>query len=53
VCILCGSKTPQILRQVKADDDDHYILVGACSVDGLMFGEGLEMGLTEREFILV
>jgi hypothetical protein len=53
VCILCGSKTPQILRQVKADDDDHYILVGACSVDGLMYGEGLEMGLTEREFILV
>jgi hypothetical protein len=53
VCILYGSKTPQILRQVNADDDDRYILVGACNVDGLMYGEGLEMGLTEREFILV
>jgi hypothetical protein len=53
VCILYGSKTPQILRQVNADDDDRHILVGACNVDGLMYGEGLEMGLTEREFILV
>jgi hypothetical protein len=53
VCILYGSKTPQILRQVNTDDDDHYILVGACNVDGLMYGEGLEMSLTAREFILV
>jgi hypothetical protein len=53
VCIVYGSNVPQILRQVDTDDDDHYILVGACTVDGLMHGEGLEMGLTEREFILV
>jgi hypothetical protein len=53
VCIIYGSNVPQVLRQVDADDDDHYILVGACNVDGLMFGEGLDMGLTEQEFILV
>jgi hypothetical protein len=53
VCIIHGRNAPQILRQVNADDDDHYILVGACNVDGLMYDEGLEMGLTEREFILV
>jgi hypothetical protein len=53
VCIIYGSDVPQILRQVDTEDDDHYILVGACNVDGLMYGEGLEMGLTEREFILV
>jgi hypothetical protein len=51
VCIIHGRNAPQILRQVNADD--HYILVGACNVDGLMYGEGFEMGLTEREFILV
>lgn len=51
VCILYGSDTPQILRQI--DDDSRFILVGACNVDGLMFGEGLEMGLIERDFILV
>jgi hypothetical protein len=53
ICIICGSKTPQILRRVNGGADERYILVGACNVDGLMYGEGLEMGLTEREFILV
>lgn len=53
VCIIYGSKTPQILRQVDDNDDKHFILVAGCVVDGLMSGEGLEMGLTEREFILV
>jgi hypothetical protein len=53
VCIIYGSNVPQVLRQVDADDDDHYILVGACNVDGLMYGEGLKMGLIEQEFILV
>ena len=51
VCIIYGSDMPQILRQV--DDDGHYILVGACVVDGLMYVEGLYMGLTEQEFILI
>lgn len=53
VCIIYGSKTPQVLRRVDGDADERYILVGACNVDGLMHGEGLEMGLTEQEFILV
>jgi hypothetical protein len=51
VCIIYGSDVPQILRQVG--DEAHYILVGACNVDGLMFGEGLEMGLEEQDFTLV
>jgi hypothetical protein len=51
VCIIYGSDVPQIIRQV--DDEGHYILVGACNVDGLMFGEGLEMGLKEQDFSLV
>ena len=53
VCILYGSGLLQVLRQVDGDDDERYNLIGACIVDGLMCGEGLEMGLTEREFILV
>ena len=50
VCILYGSDVPQILQHVG---DGRYILVGACVVDGLMFGEGLEMGLPEQDLILV
>jgi hypothetical protein len=51
VCIIYGSIVPQILRQ--ADKGGEYILVGSCNVDGLMYGEGLEMGLAEQDFILV
>jgi len=53
VCIIYGSKDPQILRRVDGDDEEHYLLMGSCNVDGLMYGEGLEMGLTEQKFILV
>jgi hypothetical protein len=53
VCIIYGRKEPQILRRVDGDDEERYISMGSCNVDGLMYGEGLEMGLTEREFILV
>jgi hypothetical protein len=51
VCVLYGSDVPEILRPVN--DEGHYILMGACNVDGLMFGEGLEMGLEEQDFILI
>jgi len=51
VCIIYGSATPQILR--RADKEGEYMLIGSCNVDGLMFGEGLEMGLPEQEFVLV
>lgn len=53
VCILYGSRISQNFRQVNAEDNGRYILVGACNVGGLMRGEGLQMGLTEREFVLV
>jgi hypothetical protein len=53
VCILYGSNVPQILRPAGGDDDNHYISVGACNVDGLMFGEALKMGLPEQDFFLV
>ncbi|KAM0697998.1 hypothetical protein Q7P36_002852 [Cladosporium allicinum] len=53
VCVIYGSQTPQILRRVDGDAAERYILVGPCRMDGLMYGEGLEMGLTEQEFILV
>lgn len=51
VCIIFDSRMPQILRQ--SSSDGHYFLVAECHIDGLMFGEGLEMKLTEQEFILV
>jgi hypothetical protein len=52
ICIVYGSDVPQILRQVDGKDG-HCIFIGPCNVHGLMFGESLEMGLTEQEFILV
>jgi hypothetical protein len=51
VCILYGSRMPYILRPV--DNGEHFLFVGACDIDGLMHGEGLEMGLDERDFTLV
>jgi hypothetical protein len=62
VCIIYGSDVPQILRKVEANEDDdsndieeseRYILVGACNVDGLMYGEGMDMGLPEQDFFLI
>ena len=53
VCILYGSGVLQVLRQLDGYDDERYNLIGACIVDGLMCGQGLDMGLMEREFILV
>ena len=50
VCILYGSPVPYILHQTS---DGRYIMIGPCHVDGLMFGEGLQMGLAEQDFILV
>lgn len=51
VCIIFGSLMPQILRPTSGDG--HYFLIGECHVDGLMFGEGLGMGLPEQDFILI
>jgi hypothetical protein len=51
VRIIYVSSVPHILRQ--ADGKGRFFLVGGCNVDGLMFGEGLEMGLPEQDFILV
>lgn len=51
VCIIYGSPVPRILRQL--DEDGHFTLIGASNADGLMFGEGLETGLLEQDFILV
>lgn len=51
VCIIHGSSTPQIHR--RTDEEGHFTLVGACNVDGLMYGEGLEMGFPEQEFVSV
>jgi hypothetical protein len=51
VCVLFGSEVPLILRQVG--DQGQYKLIGECYVEGIMHGEGLDMGFDEREFLLI
>jgi hypothetical protein len=50
VCVLYGGDVPFILR---LDGQGQYALIGECYVGGIMHGEALDMGLEEREFLLV
>lgn len=50
VCVLYGGDVPFILHP---DGQGHYKLIGECYVSGIMQGEALNMGLEEREFLLV
>lgn len=51
VAVLFGSDTPFILREVG--NQGHYKLIGGCYVSGIMHSEALDMGLEEREFVLI
>jgi hypothetical protein len=51
VCVLYGSDTPLVLRQVG--NKGHCKLIGDCYVEGIMHGEALKMKLEEREFRLI
>lgn len=51
VCVLFGSKAPFILREVG--NGGHWKVIGECYVHGIMQGQALDMGLEEREFLLV
>ncbi|KAL9576177.1 MAG: hypothetical protein Q9212_007319 [Teloschistes hypoglaucus] len=49
ICIVIGAKTPFAIRPIKEKQSgdpksDRWQLVGECYVQGLMHGEGLEMG---------
>jgi hypothetical protein len=46
ICILFGCRVPVILRPI----DDHFVILGAAYVDGLMQGAALNLGLEEEEF---
>jgi hypothetical protein len=50
VCVLFGGDVPFILRPSPEGD---YQLIGECYVSGIMRGEALDMGLEEREFLIV
>jgi hypothetical protein len=50
VCVLFGGDVPFILRP---SPQGNYQLIGECYVSGVMRGEALDMGLGEREFLLV
>ena len=50
VCVLYGGDVPFILHP---DGQGHYRVIGECYVSGIMRGEALDMGLEEREFLLV
>lgn len=49
ICIIIGAKTPFAIRPIKEKQSgdpksDRWQLVGECYVQGLMHGEGLEVG---------
>jgi len=50
VGVLYGGDVPFILHP---DGQGQYTLIGECYVSGIMQGEALDMGLEEREFLLV
>jgi hypothetical protein len=50
VCVLYGGDVPFILHP---DGKGQYTLIGECYVGGIMQGEALDMGLEEREYVLV
>lgn len=50
VCVLYGGDVPFILHP---DGQGQYTLIGECYISGIMQGEALDMGLEEREFLLV
>jgi hypothetical protein len=54
ICIFHGAKTPFIIRPNSTLDGQEltYALVGDCYVHGLMYGDGLKLGITE-DIILV
>lgn len=48
VCIFSGCTVPFLLRP---DGDDHYILIGECYIQGIMYGEALAKDdLIEQDF---
>jgi hypothetical protein len=49
VCLLYGMHVPCVMRK----HEGNWQLVGAAYIHGLMDGEGLDLGLEEREFTLV
>lgn len=50
VCVLYGGDVPFILHP---DGQGHYTLTGGCYVSGIMQGQALDLGLEEREYLLV
>jgi hypothetical protein len=44
VVVLYGARTPQILRK----QEDHYVMIGECYVQGVMFGEALPGGHPDK-----
>lgn len=50
IAVIHGCKTPLVLRRREPDG---YILIGECYVQGIMYGEAMEMGFDEKEIALV
>jgi hypothetical protein len=46
ICVLVGAKAPFVVREVEGLDaeQEKYLLVSDCYIDGLMAGEGLRNG---------
>ncbi|KAK3369369.1 heterokaryon incompatibility protein-domain-containing protein [Lasiosphaeria ovina] len=56
ICLLSGTRVPFVVRSVGSHggDEQHYQLVGECYIDGLMYGEGLNLpGFSFQDITLV
>lgn len=51
LCTIYGSSLPLIIRKVEGTENHFFI--GACHAPWVMYGESLELGLSEQEFTLV
>lgn len=54
ICVLRGARAPFVVRETPMRENckQSYVLVGDCYIEGVMAGEGLEMGKVE-EIIIV
>ncbi|KAF4634032.1 hypothetical protein G7Y89_g4076 [Cudoniella acicularis] len=53
IAVLIGCAFPVVLRRVEINEEEAFVYVGECYVDGVMKGEALESGMFEQVDIVL